>query len=150
MKYIWLLAAAAVLLLPGKGTDVSERAPVGVVYVSQEPSGWVIKTDMGDEGRGITLNRAREDLEATAVGNVFLDTAEVLLLQERDREVIPKLSGLVSRGTKICLVREQPPLEKAEVYLNGRELPSLLRAQQGEKIPVLRITQGRFLLENGR
>ena len=85
----WLIFAAvltAVAILsrrPHPARDVAMLEPVQAVYIYQKEKTLCIETDTGASGRGNTLKEAAADLKASASGEIFLDTAEFLLLDPR-------------------------------------------------------------------
>ena len=85
MKRIWLWAViAAGLALSGlapiKTQDAAELLPARVLLIWTE-DGWVhTRCDAGAEGTGTDLEAALADMERTAQGALFLDTAEHIVL----------------------------------------------------------------------
>ena len=85
MKRIWLWAViAAGLALSGlapiKTQDAAELLPARVLLIWTE-DGWVhTRCDAGAEGTGTDLEAALVDMERTAQGALFLDTAEHIVL----------------------------------------------------------------------
>lgn len=85
----WLIFAAvltAVAILsrrPHPARDVAMLEPVQAVYIYQKEKTLCIETDTGASGSGNTLTEAAADLKASAFGEIFLDTAEFLLLDPR-------------------------------------------------------------------
>lgn len=121
-KWIWALAAAAVLLLPRMehtGTDISRLEPVELVWVSMDESGVEIKTDTDAAGYGKNLASAVEDLHATASAVVFLETAEYLLLSGSAEELLPELYQLLRPACRVCLTDGETDLEGAAAYLRA-------------------------------
>jgi hypothetical protein len=82
----WLVFAAAVTAVailsrrPHPARDVARLEPVQAVYIYQKNGTLCIETDTGAAGSGNTLTEAAADLKASASGEIFLDTAEFLLI----------------------------------------------------------------------
>ena len=81
----WLIGGVMIIalaLLNGEnrtGTDIAELEPAQVLWVD-EAGAVEVRTDMGQMGRGRNLDEAVRDMEQTATGRVFLETAEYLLV----------------------------------------------------------------------
>ena len=79
-----LLAAVGILSrLPHPARDIADLKPVRAVYLYIDGRGISIETDTGDSGSGRDLGEAADDLRAKADGEIFLDTAQFLLLDPR-------------------------------------------------------------------
>ena len=80
----WKIALlAAAVLLPKLGTpavDVGRLEPVQTVQVIGSETGVQLRTDTGAAGSGATLSDAVAALRSAAPKEVFLDTADFLLL----------------------------------------------------------------------
>ena len=117
--YMFLLAATAIFL-PTRGTDVGELLPVELITVTREDGVVVVAADTGDAGRGDTIAEAMKDLRGGASGEVFLETADYLLLSEDFWGSQESLSGWFRPGTLVYAVKEQVDAEKAAEYLRCR------------------------------
>ena len=78
--YVGLLLV--VILLPVEATDVGKLIPVEVVAVSEDRGIIIIEADTGDIGQGSSITAAIDNMEDTAAGIIYLDTAEYLILEE--------------------------------------------------------------------
>ena len=82
----WLYLAAALTAvgilsrLPHPAKDIAKLKPVRAVYLYMELEKLHIETDTGDSGSGTTLAEAYSDMRSGADGEIFLDTAEFLIL----------------------------------------------------------------------
>lgn len=102
----WIVLAAflaVILALPQRQGDVADLLPVELVYVYKEGNLLRVETDTGQFGEGATLAQALEELRATAPGEVFLDTADYLILTRDTVECLPQLADLLRPGTQVCL-----------------------------------------------
>ena len=85
----WLVFAAVLITVailsrrPHPARDVAMLEPVQAVYIYQKHGTLCIETDTGASGSGNTLTEAAADLKSSASGEIFLDTAEFLLLDPR-------------------------------------------------------------------
>lgn len=119
----WLALLAGVLAVAflsgkgGSGTDVAKLQPVEVVIVTRSEGGIEIRTDTGDVGRGEDLAKAVEDLKATTPAEVFLETAEYLLISEECAELVPELMGYLRPSCMLCVLEGDPETEDIAAFL---------------------------------
>ncbi len=122
-----ILGGGLLLRLPHPGTDIAHLEPVEVVQVRQMQTQIEVTTDTGAAGHGDTLAQAVEDMKEHAMGEIFLDTADYLLLDLHGLE-IEELYPLFRPGCKVCNTSGIDDLETAGVYLQTHEPEkSLLR-----------------------
>jgi hypothetical protein len=76
-----------------------------------------IETDTGDSGAGADLTEAHEALRAKADGVIFLDTAEFLILAQKD-PITGEIFALLRPDCKVTFTDAPPDLEKAAAYLS--------------------------------
>ena len=121
-KWLWFAGAALLLLTFGSsgapGTDVAKLQPVQVVCLSREGTLVTVQTDTGDLGRGETLALALEALAASASGEIFLETAEHILISPECLELVETLAASVRPSCTLCLLEGEPELEALPVFLN--------------------------------
>lgn len=123
----WMLLAAAgiiVLLLgcmPFSGTDVAMLKPVESLLVTVEETGISVRTDTGDSGSGDRLDDAFEDMKRSASGNIFLETAEYLIVNEAAVSLLPQLWEYLRPGCGVCVAQGEVDMEKAGSYLNAHK-----------------------------
>lgn len=77
---IAIIIAAGIDQLPFHGTDVGKLHPVEVLYVEKRNEQYEISTDTLVVGKGTTIEQAVADLHRVTPGNIFLETANYLLL----------------------------------------------------------------------
>lgn len=148
----WLqtgLILAAALILPRlshPATDVGDLEPVAAVRITQTENGIVLQTDTGASGFGGTLAEAAEDLQAGASAEVFLDTAEYLLI---DGGIPREILEFFRPGCYVCRVEGKVDLEEAVAYLSvHRPEQTLTRLRAGEKLEqTLKAEEGEWRLE---
>ncbi len=143
-----LLLAAALDAMPFRGTDVADLQPVELVYVRSEQSRVFVQTDTGDVGTGETIDAAFEDMKKSAPSEIFLDTAEHLLLAPSARSLLPELADILRPACTVCIVQTDVDLEQAAEFL-GMHKPtrSLTDCRAGKlDIPTLKLQEGRMYL----
>lgn len=136
----WLWYAGVVLLIAAlggdssAGKDVGKLQPVQSVYMTCQGKSVVIETDTGDLGKGDTLEAAVEDMKASAVGEVFLETADYLLLSAECVELLPEAMKLLRPSCSVCLADEQPDMQQVGAYLQiHAPRTTLIRYRAGER-----------------
>lgn len=141
------LATLAVAFLGGRGntgTEIARLRPVEVLQVERSDGLVCLKTDMGDSGVGEDVKAASEDLLEGAPGEVFLDTAEYLLVDENALELLPELMPYLRPSCMVCLVEGKVDLEQIGAYLQAHPLGrNLAQYRAGEKeLEILRVSEG--------
>lgn len=119
-KWLYLLSALAAVgilsRLPHPARDIAKLKPVRAVYLSMEQGSLTIETDTGDTGSGRDLTAAYEDLRSGADGEVFLDTAEFLILSP-EISVTADFYTLLRPACRVVFTGEAPDLESVSDYL---------------------------------
>lgn len=149
LLYIYIALCLLLLTLPG-GQDVGGLAPAELVYVQKTGGGVKVGTDMGNLGAGKDLASAFEDLKNTTPGEVFLDTADYLLVSENSIGLLPELRTWLGQGCRVCVAVDVTDLTGAAYYLNahppGTRLGSV--AEENMALPILTECRGRFCLKD--
>lgn len=115
---IVLLGVALVLLLLGRnGTDIGQLQPVEVVQLYEKNGLLFLETDTGDVGWGLTVDEAVKKLKETTPGQIYLDTADYLLIEDGLGEYLPALRSYLKKGTGMAYGPEEVNLEDAVAYL---------------------------------
>ena len=126
-----LMAVAVLSHRPHPARDVAKLEPVQTVYVYLKDGNLCIETDTGAKGTGKTLTEAASHMKASASGEIFLDTAEFLLL-DPTIPITAEFHTLLRPTCKVTLTETPPDLQAASVYLTIHTPPitlSELRAQ---------------------
>lgn len=139
----WLVLAviaAAALMFPSRSaTDVGELLPVELLYVYKEENNIRVATDTGNLGVGKDLEEALADLKATAPGNIFLDTADYLIITAETVGLLPQLCEILRPSTEVCLgvnpdshaaaflSAHKPGVTLNDIRSGGQALPALVR-----------------------
>lgn len=151
-RWKWLLLAAALVPLirmEHTGTDIGDLEPVALVRITANEARVRIITDTGAEGTGETLDDAIADLHASASGEIFLDTAQYLLVDENCVDYLPRLYDHLRPTCRICLAQADTDPEAAAKYLQvHRPEATLLHFRAGAaQLQTLYIKEGRGHIE---
>ena len=112
------LAAVAIFSrLPHPARDIADLKPVRAVYIHMEGRTLHIETDTGDSGAGGDLTEACADLRSKADGEIFLDTAEFLIL-DPEVPITGEIFDLLRPDCRVIFTDASPDLEKAAAYLS--------------------------------
>ena len=123
------MVALALLLMAGRGMDIGRLRPVEVVQLYEKAGLLFLKTDTGDVGWGLTIEQAVGKLKETTPAEIYLDTADYLLLEEGTEAYIPVLKAYLKGRTRVAYALENIDLEEAAAYLRiHRPSESLKRA----------------------
>lgn len=118
----WLYLAAALTAvgilsrLPHPARDIAKLEPVRAVYIYVDHGTLNIETDTGDSGSGLTLTASYADLRSGADGEIFLDTAEFLLL-DPDAPITAEFFALLRPDCKVVFTEAPPDLKAVSDYL---------------------------------
>lgn len=149
-RWIGLLAAAAIaVVLPtGHGTDVAKLSPVEVVYIYMEEGKVCVQADTGDLGTGYSWQGALEDMQLTSSAEVFLETAEYILVTEQTRQWIPELAGIFRPSAKLLLVTGEVEVTDLLPFLRAQTMNGDLKDFLVGKttLPKLMIALGRYYI----
>lgn len=119
-QWIWfpaLLAAACVLSrLPHPAVDVGKLEPVSAVQIEYRDGCYHLRTDTGASGSGGTLEEASRALSQGALGEVFLETAEYVLLDPA-APVTEELYRVLRPACRVCLAEGEVDLQEASAFL---------------------------------
>ena len=144
---IYMILLLGVALLPTEATDVGKLIPVEVIAVSENRGIVTVETDTGDAGQGRTLEEAFEDMEKTAPGVIYLDTAAYLILEPGMEGQAATLGAYLKDSVRVCRGREGIPLEGIAAYLAVHKPDVKLKAVPGKaELLVIREENGRYEL----
>jgi len=131
---IVLLLFAAVLLTGNSNerTDVADLLPVEVIRLQLDEASIIIETDEAGCGKGETFDAAIADLKKKAAGEVFLDTADYVLVEPDALYLIPLLKDVVRLSCQLCVEDGKVDINEVARYLKTHEPEaSLLRYLTG-------------------
>lgn len=149
----WILYALAFAVVsvfgasPFYGTDIGELAPVEIVWLTQENGNVGVLTDTGDWGWGADVPSALGNLKATALGTVFLETADYLIVRRGSEKLLEQVYHILRPSCMICVAKEMPDMEQVSGFLRAHEPEITLRQYQNEalELPSLTLENGRYL-----
>ena len=110
------LAAAILSRLPHPAVDIARLDPVRAIYLYMDGAELTIETDSGESGSGPNLEAAYADLRNNAVREIFLDTAEFLIL-DPNVPIAEDFYELLRPTTQVVFSNEKPNLETISDYL---------------------------------
>lgn len=142
------LLAAAFNLLPFAGSDVASLQPVELLFVSVEEGEILVRADTGSFGTGQTVGAAFADMKERAASEIFLDTAEHLLITPPARYLLEDVSEYLRPACTVCIAQADTDLSEAAAYL-GVHKPTLclLDCRAGNtQIPTLISREGGMYL----
>lgn len=143
-RWIWYGAALLLVLAVGAegfaGRDVGAFQPVQTLLVTRGDGRIRVETDTGEWGEGKTLREAFENMENTAAAEMFLDTAEYLLIGMDCEDLLGELMDRLRPSCSVCgavgkvdpaqaglYLRAHPPMRTLMEYRAGlREIPVLI------------------------
>ena len=111
-----LIAAAILTRLPHPAVDIARLDPVRAIYLYMDGVDMTIETDSGDSGSGADLKAAYAALRNNAHREIFLDTAEFLILTP-DVPITEAFYELLRPTTQVVFSDEKPNLETISDYL---------------------------------
>lgn len=148
----WFIGAVAITValgfMPFRGTDIAKLQPVELIRVQHMPDGFLIVTDTGNVGRGTDLESAFRDLKETASGEVFLETAEYLLIGHQETIYLRQLAKWLRPACKVCCTEDAVDLKQAISYLRIHDPQRTLQQWRAgvPGIPELIMKEGRLYL----
>lgn len=116
-RILYMLLIVTAMVIPTRPQELGKLKAVEVIRIHQDADVFVIETDMGDCGRGSTIEEAIENLKVTTPGAVYLDTAEYLLISIEEEVWIQELKSYLKDSVRVCLCEGEMDLEKAAEYL---------------------------------
>lgn len=151
-RWLWYLgvvaAVAALSAKPSAGKDIGKLQPVQAVCVSCSEGMVLVQTDTGDWGEGETLPGAVERMKETAAGEVFLETADYLLLSPDCADLLPAMMEYLRPSCSVCLMEGDPDMEKVGSFMQiHAPQVTLMRYRAGDrKLQTLVTQDGRMCL----
>ena len=112
-----LLAAGLLLRLPHPARDIARLEPVRAVYLYQKDGLTTIETDTGTTGSGEDLESAYAALRNNADREIFLDTAQFLILDPHVPITEP-IFEIFRPDCKVVITNTRPDLKKSPDYLS--------------------------------
>ena len=147
--YLGIVALAAALSAkPSAGQDIGKLQPVQVVCISVTEGLVTVQTDMEDWGTGETLAAAVADMRESAVGEVFLETADHLLLSSDAAYLLDDAMRLLRPSCSLCWMEGEPELQELGLFLQTHVPEMTLKDYRAGKpnVPTLITKNGRMQL----
>lgn len=148
-RWVGLLAGfvVAMLIAPSRDMDIASLQPVELLYIYMEKGKVTVETDTGDLGVGKDLQKAMENLKATSHGEIFLETAQYLLLGENAEDCLPQLKQILRPAAQVLRMEGAPDVEGLVKFLSVHKSPLALKDwREGTELPKLTIKEGRYYL----
>ena len=106
----------------------------------------LVSTDVGAGGIGPTVKDAIENMKETTAGELFLDTADFLLVTERGQEELASIKELLKPSVRVCVANSEMDLKDAASYLAVHKLLVRLRQCSSLKeLPILAEENGKIV-----
>lgn len=151
-RWLWyVIIIGAVAALSGKsssGKDIGTLQPVQTVRLSCISGQVLVETDTGDLGVGEDLKAALEDMERTSSGNVFLDTADYLIVSPVCTDLLPAMAAYLRPSCALCMGEGEINMEQVGLFLQ-RHTPdiTLMKYRAGDReLQTLLSQEGRMYL----
>ena len=142
-----VLYGLALLLLGRGGTDIGQLRPVEVVQLYEKNGLLFLETDTEDMGWGLTIDEAVRKLKETTPGQIYLDTADYLLIEEGAEASIPALRPYLKRRTAMAYGPEGVDLQEAAAYLRVHQ-PTGIAGNGRDPVEKLVYEGGKMILKN--
>ena len=123
----YVLIGIITLLIPVDRVDIGTLEPIQAVWLSTENGRIILITDTDDRGEGKTVKEALEKMKRSSTGNVYLDTAEFLLVSENAQAEIVSIKPYLKPSVRVCLFAGQMKLTDAAAYMDAHSVGLSLR-----------------------
>lgn len=150
MRKGWIYGAllTAALLIPRNDVELAKIKPVEVVSIRFRDDVLMVETDTEDVGVGLTVEDAIKDMEETAAGRIYLDTAKYLLVEENATSEIPEMCGLLKGSVLVCERKGDLDLRAAGEYLGVHTPKMKLKSwEKGKRLQILESENDRMKLK---
>lgn len=144
-----VLAAIPIFSFGGfGGRDVEKLRPVQVVAVSTVQHEVQLRTDTEDLGIAADVSQAIRHMKETSPAEVFLDTADYLLVSPGAEIWLPQLQQYLRPSCSLCYVPAEVDLIQAGEYLQLHDPKlTLTQYEAGQRqLPYLITEDGRMKL----
>jgi len=152
-RWPWYLCALLLIAvlgwMPFEGSDVAKLKPVEVVRIERKDSIIMVQTDTGDSGQGQDLPSAFADLKQRTAGQVFLETADYLLIDTEAEPLLPELTAWLRPACGVCICNVPVELEQVALFLNTHSPANTLQRCQIADVTLQRLSvkEGQMKLE---
>ena len=155
-RIVWLVAAVVAVWFLGKlshpAVDIGKLEPVEAVRLVRTQGGIILETDSGATGRGGTLKAAVADLRRGIGAEVFLETADKLILVGNMDGYWGGILTEFRPTCQICYGNMDMDLKEAARYLEIHPAKQTIGGIRGgsKGIPLLNMNDGRGELVGGQ
>ena len=160
-KLLFVLLAAAVLggmgLLPFRSVDAAKLLPVKTVIVTKSGDEYVVDIGAGVQAVGRTLREALDCLREEVTGEVFLPTAEQVIVTDAAEDAVEAVAEETSFRPAAGIYRTPDrhlDVEAVGAYLDSHtsnvtilDVRAALALGQTPAIPVIRAADGGFRVD---
>ena len=137
---VWIMSR-----LPHPAVDIGKLEPVELVLLTKTEQNIRVETDTGAWGEGTTLEEAVEHLKQADSKEVFLDTAEKILIRGDLNGCWQEVWTLFRPAAQVCRISGEIELTEAAAYLTmhpaGMTLGKIRAG--GGNVEILMIKEGR-------
>lgn len=156
MKKLWLLLLLALGLamyrqIPFQSADIADLLPVETIVIHAADMNYQVSCDVQLAGHGRSLVQALEDLTKSAPGNVFLATAQQIVVCGTD-EVWHQLAQLktLRPNARIYQAEYPPGAESVREFLLAHKSDVTILELRAAEMYGLELCVPRLVQEEGR
>lgn len=147
-KILYIIVLLGLIAVPAERSDIGNLLPIEVISIYKDEQGIQIQTDTGNVGSGVDLEEAYHNLKESASGDIYLDTADYLILMGNARELTPLLTVYLKESVRVCQGEGQLQITEVAPYLSTHSPEIRLRDMNTKsELQILRQTEAGFLLE---
>ena len=131
------------------GTDVGKLLPVELLLIERDNATFRIRSDTVAAGEGDTIIAAINDMKETSPGEVFLDTADYVLIRDGLEDILPELMHHLRPASNVYILQGDADLSELSAYLRIHSTQQTLRDYcSGEvELSILKVEQERMRFE---
>ena len=116
-RILFYIMALTLLFLNRGGTDIGRLRPVEVIQLYEKNGFLFLETDTEDLGWGVTVEEAVKKLKETTPGQIYLDTADYLLVEDGADKYLEDVLPYLKRSTLVAYGPEKLDLQEVAAYL---------------------------------
>lgn len=150
-RLLYALVLLGMLAVPTEGIDVGRLLPVEVIHVYKAGDLVRLQTDTGNTGVGMDFETAYRALKHQASAEVFLDTADYVILTGEAANLKEEMLKYLDPGIRVCAGEGDLDVEAVAAYLSIHR-PDMSLAELGtqRECPVLTQTEAGFDISKNR
>ena len=140
---VYLLAVIllwGIPVLPINRISLNVLEPVEIIFIGTKDQHISLQTDTGAEGNGDTMEEAFRDLMRKAKGNLFITTANTVVVDWRNQSFLLDAIAYIRPATSVYALEGEPDFEILIPYIRSHSSNVLIgEVLAGEKtIPFLK------------